>query len=408
MSSSSTDASPTPSAKDSGGSPSGSADLRHGRLRQRSAALHRALPASRPHFEPLHRAAVDGASRRSSSSPFRTCSSTASTCASTSSPELPRKVRALIDFVGHPRPRAVLPVRHLGDQSGMTSLFQKGDRWETWKVWDLWEQSPDAPGLPRAPIKVLLFLGFVFLAVQTMAELIKLGFVMGARGPRRRSRSSRPTLASRVNDDPRTLRGDARRAGAPRPPLRTRRIRLRRSEELLVRPQAAFPELARAERAANELGVAGDRHVRVVHGVDRHRVSGWRCRSHSPPWRSRCSVCGWATSASRLGALPSRSVRVHLRPEPLGHPVLRLHGSDLREVRSGGASPEAVGRLMGPLRGGLGLTVVFVGTMLRHGHRGRRRHRHHDGAVLCRRWSATATTTDWRPALSPPPGRWPS
>ena len=93
----------------------------------------------------------------------------------------PRKVRALIDFVGHLLglvPYCLFAI-WATYESGMTSLFQKGDRWETWKVWDLWEQSPDARGLPRAPIKVLLFLGFVFLAVQTMAELIKLGFVIG-------------------------------------------------------------------------------------------------------------------------------------------------------------------------------------------------------------------------------------
>ena len=38
---------------------------------------------------------------------------------------------------------------------------------------------PNAGGLSPAPIKVLLLLGFVFLLLQTIAELIKLGFVLG-------------------------------------------------------------------------------------------------------------------------------------------------------------------------------------------------------------------------------------
>lgn len=91
-----------------------------------------------------------------------------------------RKRRALIDFVGHIValvPYCLFALWANWDYA-FTSLFQKGERWGTWQVWDVWEQSPDANGLPRAPIKVLLLLGFFFLLLQTVAELIKLGFVL--------------------------------------------------------------------------------------------------------------------------------------------------------------------------------------------------------------------------------------
>ena len=48
----------------------------------------------------------------------------------------------------------------------------------TWKVWQIWEQSPDAQGLPRGPIKALILLGFLFLFLQTLAELVRLGLVL--------------------------------------------------------------------------------------------------------------------------------------------------------------------------------------------------------------------------------------
>ncbi|CAN5672416.1 TRAP transporter small permease subunit [soil metagenome] len=91
-----------------------------------------------------------------------------------------RRRKALIDFVGHIIalvPYCLFAIWANWDYA-LRSVFQKGGRWSTWKVWDIWEQSPDANGLPRAPIKVLLFAGFVFLLLQTLAELIKLGFVL--------------------------------------------------------------------------------------------------------------------------------------------------------------------------------------------------------------------------------------
>jgi TRAP-type mannitol/chloroaromatic compound transport system permease small subunit len=95
------------------------------------------------------------------------------------------KVRALIDFAGHVVglvPYVLFAIWASWDFA-LTSLYQRGERWGTWRVWDVWERSPDAEGLPRAPIKLLILLGFVFLAIQTLAELIRLGFVLGERDP---------------------------------------------------------------------------------------------------------------------------------------------------------------------------------------------------------------------------------
>lgn len=91
-----------------------------------------------------------------------------------------RKWKALIDFVGHLV--ALVPfclfALWVNWDYALTSLFQKGERWGSWKVWEVWEQSPDASGLPWAPIKVLILFGFLFLLIQTLAELVKLGFVL--------------------------------------------------------------------------------------------------------------------------------------------------------------------------------------------------------------------------------------
>lgn len=107
-----------------------------------------------------------------------------------------RKWRALIDFVGHLL--ALVPfclfALWVNWDYALTSLFQKGERWGTWKVWDVWEQSPDASGLPRGPIKALILLGFAFLLLQTLAELIRLGFVLTGR--------ERPTEPERPSGAP--------------------------------------------------------------------------------------------------------------------------------------------------------------------------------------------------------------
>ena len=91
-----------------------------------------------------------------------------------------RKRQALIDFVGHLV--ALVPyclfALWVNWDYALRSLYSQGDRWGTWKVWDVWEQSGDARGLPRAPIKMLVLVGFGFLLLQTLAELVKLGFVL--------------------------------------------------------------------------------------------------------------------------------------------------------------------------------------------------------------------------------------
>jgi TRAP-type mannitol/chloroaromatic compound transport system permease small subunit len=92
-----------------------------------------------------------------------------------------RKVQALIDFVGHLLslvPYCLFAIWVVWDYA-LTSLFQRPPRWGTWRVWEVWEKSQNAGGLSPAPIKALLLLGFVFLLLQTVAELIKLGFVLG-------------------------------------------------------------------------------------------------------------------------------------------------------------------------------------------------------------------------------------
>ncbi len=58
--------------------------------------------------------------------------------------------------------------------------WKRGVGFTTWQVWRIWENSPDPSGLPRAPIKTMLLLGFVFLLLQTIAEIFK--FVAVLRG----------------------------------------------------------------------------------------------------------------------------------------------------------------------------------------------------------------------------------
>lgn len=45
--------------------------------------------------------------------------------------------------------------------------------WSTWKVWEIWEQSTDAGGLARGPIKLVMLIGFILMATQIIAEIIK-------------------------------------------------------------------------------------------------------------------------------------------------------------------------------------------------------------------------------------------
>lgn len=47
-----------------------------------------------------------------------------------------------------------------------------------WRVWDSWEVATDADQLPIGPIKGLIFVGFLFFALQVFAEIVKSGFVL--------------------------------------------------------------------------------------------------------------------------------------------------------------------------------------------------------------------------------------
>jgi len=47
-----------------------------------------------------------------------------------------------------------------------------------WRVWESWEVAVDADQLPIGPIKSLIFVGFLFFALQIFAEIVKSGFVL--------------------------------------------------------------------------------------------------------------------------------------------------------------------------------------------------------------------------------------
>lgn len=86
------------------------------------------------------------------------------------------KRKAVIDVVFHTflfLPFLIMAIRVLWVWSlaGMGRSFD--GTWSTWKVWEIWEQSTDAGGLPRGPIKLLMLIGFILMALQVVAEIIK-------------------------------------------------------------------------------------------------------------------------------------------------------------------------------------------------------------------------------------------
>ena len=88
----------------------------------------------------------------------------------------PPKRKAVIDLVVHSLlflPFLVMSIRVLWGYAlaGMGRSFD--GTWSTWKVWEIWEQSTDAGGLPRGPIKLLILIGFILMATQVVAEIIK-------------------------------------------------------------------------------------------------------------------------------------------------------------------------------------------------------------------------------------------
>lgn len=50
-----------------------------------------------------------------------------------------------------------------------------------WKFWEIWEEGNDAGNLTRGPIKSMLFVGFVLLAIQLWAEILKQVFILRGR-----------------------------------------------------------------------------------------------------------------------------------------------------------------------------------------------------------------------------------
>ncbi len=91
------------------------------------------------------------------------------------------KKKALVDLLGHLFflvPFCWLALR-VNWEPIMTSFGRRRDgTWPSWRVWETWEQSPDPGGWPRAPIKAMIWIGFALLFLQTIAELIKAGFVL--------------------------------------------------------------------------------------------------------------------------------------------------------------------------------------------------------------------------------------
>ncbi len=90
--------------------------------------------------------------------------------------DFPKRRKAIIDLVVHTflfLPFLVMAIQVLWGWalSGMGRSFD--GTWSTWKVWEIWEQSADAGGLPRGPIKLLILIGFILMAAQIVAEIVK-------------------------------------------------------------------------------------------------------------------------------------------------------------------------------------------------------------------------------------------
>lgn len=87
----------------------------------------------------------------------------------------PAKRKAVLDFVGHLL--FLVPFCILGIYVTINPVLRAwGQRPNG--TWGNWELSPDPGGLPRAPIKTMIIIAFVFLLLQTIAELIKLYGIM--------------------------------------------------------------------------------------------------------------------------------------------------------------------------------------------------------------------------------------
>lgn len=94
------------------------------------------------------------------------------------------KKKAWIDLTLHMvffLPFLIMSIRILSGYS-LTALGRSFDgSWSTWQIWEIWEQSTDAGGLPRGPIKFLLLFGFILMATQVVAEILKQILVLRGR-----------------------------------------------------------------------------------------------------------------------------------------------------------------------------------------------------------------------------------
>ena len=98
------------------------------------------------------------------------------------------RTQSLIDLFGHMI--GLLPFAYIGIKYSWPSVELS---------WNLNEESPDAGGLYRPPIKTALMMGFVFLAIQGVAEFIKV--VEYLRGHEFRHEDDNPALAGGVTVD---------------------------------------------------------------------------------------------------------------------------------------------------------------------------------------------------------------
>lgn len=93
----------------------------------------------------------------------------------------PPRRKAWIDLVGHLV--ALLPFAVMGAWISIDPVAFS---------WRVGETSPDPGGLPRAPIKTLILVGLVMLAVQAVAEVIRLVAFLRGHGPSPHERLHEP------------------------------------------------------------------------------------------------------------------------------------------------------------------------------------------------------------------------
>lgn len=96
----------------------------------------------------------------------------------------PPRRKAWIDLVGHVL--FLVPFALLGAWISIDPVLFS---------WEVGETSPDPGGLPRAPIKTLILFGLVMLAVQAIAEIIRLVAFLRGHGPSPHDRLPATTTA---------------------------------------------------------------------------------------------------------------------------------------------------------------------------------------------------------------------